>query len=237
MNAVSEPICMLAAVDPVPAEPQHGDAGEVHHQHHDREHRRQPAAGADGDVGELVVGVPEPVGLERLAHERADHPDAGDLLAQHPVDRVDPLLDQAEVRDHPGDDDADRDEQRRHDDGQQPGEPEVLAHRHQDAADHHDRDGRAHRGGHLHQHLHLLHVVGAAGDQRRRAEVRHLPPGERPDALEEVGAQVAPGGHRRTRPEPDGHDRAGDLDDARPAASRRRCGRCSRCRPWPRRCR
>ena len=37
----------LPAVDPVPAEPQHGDAGEVHHQHHGREHQRhQPADAA-----------------------------------------------------------------------------------------------------------------------------------------------------------------------------------------------
>ena len=40
-------------------------------------------------VGEVVVGLGEPRGLVRLADERADHPDAGDLLAQHPVDRVD----------------------------------------------------------------------------------------------------------------------------------------------------
>ena len=30
------------------------------------------------------------------------------------------------------------------------------------------------RAGHHHQHLHLLHVVGDAGDQRRRAEVVDL---------------------------------------------------------------
>ena len=35
------------------------------------------------------------------------------------------------------------------------------------------------------QHLHLLDVVGLAGDQRRRTEVLHLAGRERPDAVEE----------------------------------------------------
>ncbi len=43
-------------------------------------------------VRELVVGRGETLGLLGLAHEGPHHPDAGDLLAQHPVDLVDALL-------------------------------------------------------------------------------------------------------------------------------------------------
>ena len=50
-----------------------------------------------------------------------------------------------------------------HDDGQDPAEAEVLAQRHDHAADHHDRRGDRDRAGHQHQHLHLLDVVGARG--------------------------------------------------------------------------
>ena len=57
-------------------------------------------------VGDAVVGVLEALGLLRLADERPHHPDAGDLLAEHPVDLVDALLHHLEGGDHEGDDDA-----------------------------------------------------------------------------------------------------------------------------------
>ena len=50
---------------------------------------------------------------------------------------------------------------------------------HDDAADHHDRRRDHQRAAHQHEHLHLLDVVGLAGDQRRGAEVLHLARGER----------------------------------------------------------
>ena len=43
-------------------------------------------------------------------------------------------------------DDAEREE--RHGDRHEPGQPDVLAQRHDDAADHHDRGGDHHRGAH-----------------------------------------------------------------------------------------
>ena len=77
-----------------------------------------------------------------------------------------------------------RDGQHRHADQHQPGQPDVLAQRHDDAADAHDRRGDQHRAAHQHEHLHLLHVVGVAGDQRRRAEPGHLAGGEAADVAE-----------------------------------------------------
>ena len=50
--------------------------------------------------------------LLRLAHERPHHPDAGDLLAQHPVDLVDALLHQPERRHHPRHEQAEHDRRR-----------------------------------------------------------------------------------------------------------------------------
>ena len=49
-------------------------------------------------IGELVVRVREALGFVGLADERPHDPDAGDLLAQHLVDAVDPLLHLLELR-------------------------------------------------------------------------------------------------------------------------------------------
>ena len=193
----------LPVVDAVTSEPDHRDAGDVHDEHHEREHGGHPPPRAQGHVGQVVVGLPEPLSLVGLADERADDPDPGDLLPQDPVDLVDARLHLAEVGHHPADDEADADEQRRDDDGEDPAQAEVLAQRHDDAADHHDRRGHDHGAGHQHQHLHLGHVVGAARDQRRCAELLHLAGGEGADALEEVPAQVAAEAHRGACGEPD----------------------------------
>ena len=151
-------------------------------------------------------------GLDGLADERPDHPDAGDLLAQDPVHPVDAGLHQPEAGDHPGDDEADRQEQHRDADREQPGQPEVLAHRHQHAADHHDRRRDHHRAGHQHQHLHLLDVVGVAGDQRRRPElVRPRGCENVPTRWKSAGAQVAAERHRGPRPEVHRADRCSRI--------------------------
>ena len=70
----------------------------------------QPARGQRRG-GELVVGRAEAVALLGLADEGPHHPHAGDLLPQHLVHAVDALLHEPELRDHPGDHEADADEQ------------------------------------------------------------------------------------------------------------------------------
>ena len=174
------------------AEPDHRDAGDVHDQHHQREHRRHPAAGADRDLGEVVVGLAEALRLVRLADERADHPDAGDLLAQDPVDLVDARSASAgssgTIREttkptetnSAGTTTASSQERPRSSRIAITTPPTIMI-----GAD--DRD----RAGHQHQHLHLLHVVGVAGDQRRRAELLHLAAENEPTRWKSRGAQVA----------------------------------------------
>ena len=62
----------------------------------------------DRDVGELGVGPAKPLGLERLANEGAEHPDARCLLTEDPVHDVDPTLHQSIAGHHVGHDEADR---------------------------------------------------------------------------------------------------------------------------------
>ena len=81
------------------------------------------------------------------------------------------------------------------------------------AADDRDRRGDEQRARHQHEHLHLLHVVGDARDQRRRAELADLLRRELGDAVEQAAAHVAAEPHRRARPEVHGADRERDLDE------------------------
>ena len=67
----------------------------------DREHQRHQLADAERHVRQLGVGPAKRSLLVLVADERADHPDAGDLLAQHPVDAVDADLHRPEQRPHP----------------------------------------------------------------------------------------------------------------------------------------
>ena len=76
---------------------------------------------------------------------------------------------------------ADRDAERGHRDGDEPGQAEVLAQGHEDAADHHDRGRHHDREEHVDDLLHLGDVVGAAADERRGAEPGELLRRELPD--------------------------------------------------------
>ena len=122
----------------------------------------------------------ESVALERLPRERADHPDARKLFAHHPVDAVDQPLHAAEDGQQVRHDPVVGERQHRNADQQQPRQPGVLVHRHEDAADRHDRRGDQHGAGQLHQQLDLLDVVGGAGQQGRRAEPSRLVPPRSP---------------------------------------------------------
>ena len=101
-----------------------------------------------------------------------------------------------------------------HRDRHQPRQAGVLAHRHDDAADREHRGGDHERRRHLHEQLHLLHVVRVAGDERRGAELADLALREGHHAVEEVAAQIAAHPHREPGAEVHRDDRADDLHEA-----------------------
>lgn len=150
--------------------------------------------------------------LVAVLHEGADHPDAGDLLAQHPVDRVDLRLHAAELRSQPAHQQDDHGAEQRHHDQQQRGQRDVLVEGHQHAAEAHDRRGDHQVEAHQDQHLDLLHVVGGAGDQGGRAELPQLAGREALHPVEDRGADVAADRHRGPRAVVHRADRAGRLD-------------------------
>ena len=201
----------LSVVDPVGAEPQHGDARRVEDQDHDREEECLQPPGHERRVGEVGVDVAEPLRLGGFADEGAHHADAGDLLAEHAVDGVDAFLHLAELRHHPRHDHEDADHQHRDADRQDPRQPTVLANCHDDPADRSDRSGDEQGARHQHEHLHLLHVVGDAGDQRRCAELAHLAGREVGYLMEDAAAHIAAESHRCLGAEEHRCCRADDL--------------------------
>ena len=99
------------------------------------EHRRHQPARPQRGGGEVGVGLAEPLRLLGLADEGPHDADAGDLLAEHPVDLVDLVLHLAERRHHLADDRPEHDGGERHGDHQHDRQADVLPQGH-DHADH-----------------------------------------------------------------------------------------------------
>ena len=170
----------LAGVDARGAEPQHRDAGGVEHEHHDREDPRLQPARAGGDVGDLGVGRGR-TGADSCGSRTNARTTRMPVICSRSTRliwsmRVCSSRNFGTIRTMIS---PMATTQHRHADRHQPGQPGVLAQRHDHAADAHDRRGDEHRARHQHEHLDLLHVVGVAGDQRRRAEPVDLAGGER----------------------------------------------------------
>ncbi len=211
---MSAPDLQVAAVDPIGPEPDDGDAGRVDDHDHRREHQAHQPPAAQRSSGELVVAHLESFGLVGLAYEGPYHADAGDLFAQDAIDLVGAFLHAAERGHHVVDDGADGQHQHGDGDREDPGELHVFAQRHHQAACGRERRGDQQGAGHLHQGLHLLGVVGDAGDQGGWPEMGDLPCGELGDLVEQRAAHVAAeaGGHLRAVV--DGGDGEHDLHQA-----------------------
>ncbi len=69
------------------------------------EHECEQVPNLEGDVAKVSVGVLVFLALGILAHERANHADTGELLAQSRVHPVDPRLLGPKQRVHPNHDD------------------------------------------------------------------------------------------------------------------------------------
>ena len=122
--------------------------------------------------------------------------DTGELLAENFINTVDALLHLAERGNHAGNDDAEQDSQdgnRHHQDARQ---TEILMHRHEDATDCRERSTEDQGARHQHKHLHLLHIVCDASDQRRRTEDSHFSCGEVVHLMEKLTAHIPTESHR-----------------------------------------
>src|SRR5699024_6229542 len=108
----------------------------------------------------------------------------------------------------------DDDQQDRHRDPDQPGQPGVLPDGHDDSADGHDRHHDHEVQRHESDHLDLLNVVRPARDQGGGAELRHVLSAEGIHAAENIPADVPAQAHRGVSAEPHGHHRGEELNES-----------------------
>ena len=121
-DAIIAPTCIVPCVDPVAAEPDDRDAGEVQHQDQRRHQERDQAVHGDRGVGQIEIRLIEPLALMRAAIERADHADAAQPFAEHQVQAVDLDLHRLRQRNRAAHDHAEDHRHHRHDGDQHPGE-------------------------------------------------------------------------------------------------------------------
>ena len=197
-----------ARIDAKAAEPDHCNRRQVHDPEEERNHDCEQAVHAQLGVGQIVVRIVEPVLLVVGSHKRPDNSNAAQGLAHDLIDTVRLLLHGPEHRQGPKRHGGDHDNDERDHDNQDCRKRDVLAEGHDDAADHHDRGHDHDVESHDQDHLHLLHVVGIAGDQRRRAEDVGLLLREAHDLPKDCTAHVPTEGHSDLGAEVHGYDGA-----------------------------
>ena len=212
----------IACIDGVATEPDNAHRHQVHDEHHERHHEGHHAISEQLRLHQARVRLIEARLLVLLAAERADDRQAREQLARHQVHPVDELLHDLELRhgrlhEHAHDH---RDGGNRRDDD--PAHGQVGARDHDDAADSQDRRVEHHAQQHDGDHLHELHVVGAARDQRCGAERLDLGIGEADNLVEQAFAQAASHLGRRARRQKAHHD--GDDHAERSKAEHLRAG-------------
>ena len=193
------------------AKPQHRARGHVEDHRNEREHHHEKPADVQGQAGDVFIFLGKALGLIGLAHEGTHHADAGDLLAQGAIDGIQLVLHGTEERHEAGNDNGDGAEQNRHGHPHQPGHSGVFAHGHDDAADGHDGCGHHEVQHHHVDHLHLLDVIGAAGNERRRAKAAHVLSGQGINVSKNLAAQIPADTHGGAAAAPDCANSGDDL--------------------------
>src|SRR5690606_31947902 len=138
-----------------------------HHQRHGGPHQPE---NADGGFRQVPVGSGKPPVFIIRPVESPHHPHARQQLPHDPVQPVDRVLQGAEQGHGFGGNEPDDQGQQRHYRDDHQGQDPVLRHGHDDAAHSHQRSAD-HEPHHHEDHLlHLGHIIGGAGDQRRGAQ-------------------------------------------------------------------
>ena len=186
----------VAGIHGLAAEPDDEQAGAVHDKGHKGHHGDHGAVGEQLGAHQLLAGLVKALFLEGLAAERAHRHHAGQNLAADEVQLVHKGLHDLELRHrdvHQEHDEAEQQDHVQHDD---PGKAGVALHDMEHTAD--AQDGRI--GHHAQQddadELHLLDVVGGAGDEGSGGEILNLCIGEMDDRGEGLPTQITADGSR-----------------------------------------
>ena len=185
-----------AGIHGLAAEPDDEQAGAVHDQGHKGHHSHHSAVGEQLGAHQLPVGLVKALLLKLFAAEGAHRHDAGQNFAADQIQPVHQLLHHLEF----GHGNAHQEEQQQqkqcHVQHHDPGKAAAAAYNVQHAAN--AQNGRV--GHHAQQddadELHLLDIVGGAGDERGGGKILDLRIGKADNAGEGLPAQVAADGGR-----------------------------------------
>ena len=186
-----------AGVHGLTAEPDDEQAGAVHDKGHKGHHGHHGTVGEQLGAHQVFVGLVEALLLKLFTAEGAHRHDAGQNLAADKVQPVHQLLHDLEFRHGNAHQEEDEQQQNGHIQHNDPGKAGAAVQHMQHAAN--AQNGRI--GHHTQQHhadeLHLLDVVGGAGDEGCGGKVLDLRIGKPDDAGKGLPAQVAAngGGH------------------------------------------
>ncbi len=156
----------IPVIDADRAEPENRHAGNVQHEHHSWHQYGHHPVHADGNVRQVAVRDVKALFLVLLAIKGSHDAHAGQPLVQNEIDFVQFHLDAPEERDSPAKQEHDSCDQDRHRYHQNPGQPDILVERQNDASHHRDRGGNHHIQGDDRHLLHLRRIVGGACNQR-----------------------------------------------------------------------
>ena len=180
----------LAHVDLDAAHPQDGAHAQVHHQKRDGIKDRRELAHRDGSIGLVIGGLGKTLALVVLTHKGANNAGARKPLAADKRDAVELCLQLPVIRDTARHDkpkhqaDSGRADQEDHAELKVDGKGRAhRAHRQEGPADEHAYAQR-------HSELHLVDVVGDAGDKRRRAKAVEFGIAQLVDVLVERTADI-----------------------------------------------
>ena len=180
----------LAHVDLNAAHPQDGAHAQVHHQKRNGVEDRGEPAHRDGDMRLVIGSLGKTLTLVILAHKRSNHASARKALAANEGNAVELCLQLLVVRDASGHNQPKHDADGRCANQKDQAELKVDGkgcnhgtHRQEGPADEHAHAER-------HGELHLVDVVGDAGDERRRAKAVELGVAQVIDVLVEGAADI-----------------------------------------------
>ena len=179
-----------ALVDHVAAEPHDSDDGAVDDEHHHRHVDDHHAEGLLGCSTQVIVALGELLPLVVLLYEGLHHPDAGEVLLHHQVQRVGLFLEGAEQGAGLGQNEGHHHDQK----GQRHQEDvaELIADADGQKQCRHQHHRGAHQKAHAHhqRHLHVVDVVGQAGHERGRGKLLDVGKGKLLDMAVLGGAQI-----------------------------------------------
>ena len=190
------PHLQIAGIDSLCAEPDDHHCDPVHNQHHHRHHKIHHPVGKQLGFHQIGVGLVKPLFLELFPGKGADDQKARKDFPGDKVHPVHQLLHDFEFGHGDIDQRQDKDKNRCHRHRNDPPHPGPGPGHFDNSAQSQDRRVDNHTQKHDGNHLHLLDIVGAPGNQGGGGKLVHLPAGKGHDPFKHPLPEVFADGGR-----------------------------------------